>query len=70
MSYSSSVTALLLNVADYGTFGNSAQWQDVADSQSGVLPSVDELTSVHALVATKNQHSIYPSGVTQGYHTQ
>jgi len=44
------VTNLLLNVRDDGTFGNDSKRKDVADSQGGVLSGIDELSSVHALV--------------------
>jgi len=47
---SATVANLLLNVAADGTFGDGAEREDVAHSQTGVLASVDELTSVHALV--------------------
>lgn len=46
----STVTDLLLHVADNGTLGHLTQGQNVADSQGGLLSSVDELSSVHALV--------------------
>jgi hypothetical protein len=52
-TYRATVTHLLLDVGDDGTLGNSAQRQDVADSQSSVLASVDELTGVQALVAAQ-----------------
>lgn len=50
-SYLASVTHLVLDVGDDGTFGDGAERKNVADSQGGVLSGVDELTSVHALVA-------------------
>lgn len=49
-SKSTTVTDLLLNVGNNGTFGDRAEREDVSDSQVGVLAGVDELTSVHALV--------------------
>lgn len=49
-SKSTTVTDLLLNVGDDGSFWDLADWKDVADGQSGVLSGVDELASVHALV--------------------
>ena len=52
-TYCATVTHLLLNVGDDGTLRNSAQRQDVADSQGSVLASVDELAGVHALVASE-----------------
>lgn len=50
-TYCATVTHLLLDVRHDGTLGNSAQRQDVANGESSVLASVDELTGVHALVA-------------------
>lgn len=44
------VTHLLLDVGDDGTFWDGAEGKDVADGQAGVLAGVDELASVHALV--------------------
>ena len=44
------VTRLLLDVGNDGTFGNGGEGKDVADGQGGVLSGVDELASVHALV--------------------
>ena len=48
-----SVSSLLLDVGDHGTFRERTQWQDVSNSQSCVLAGVDELTRVHALVCDK-----------------
>jgi len=45
-----SVTNLLLHVADNGTFRDGSEREDVSDGESSVLSSVDELTGVHALV--------------------
>jgi hypothetical protein len=47
---STTITGLLLNVGNDGTFGDGGEGEDVADSQSSVLSGVDELTGVHALV--------------------
>lgn len=47
------VTDLLLDVGDDGTFGHGGQGQDVSDRESGVLSGVDELTGVHALVGNE-----------------
>lgn len=44
------VADALLDVGDNGTLRHGAQREDVTDGQSGVLSSVDELASVHALV--------------------
>lgn len=49
-SKSTTVTDLLLNVGDDGSFWDLADWEDVADGQSSVLSGVDELSGVHALV--------------------
>jgi len=43
------VTGLLLDVADDGTFGHFADWEDVADRQLGLLAAVDERASVETL---------------------
>jgi hypothetical protein len=50
---STTVTRLLLDVGDDGTFGDGGEREDVADGQSGVLSGVDELASVHALVGNE-----------------
>jgi hypothetical protein len=47
---STTVSNLLFNVRNNGTFWDGAQRQDVANCQACVLAGVDELTSVHALV--------------------
>ena len=44
------VSNLLLDVGDDGTFRDSTEGEDITDSQSSVLSGVDELTGVHALV--------------------
>ena len=44
-----SVTSLLLDVADNGTLWERGERKDVADVQGRLLSTVDELTSVHAL---------------------
>jgi len=44
------VADLLLDVGYNGTFGDGAQWQNVADGQRSILASVDELASVHAFI--------------------
>lgn len=49
-----SVANLLLHVADNGTFGDGAKWEDVADGEGGVLAGVDELAGVHALVGDES----------------
>jgi len=45
----SSVSELLLEVADNGTLGHDADGHDVADGELSLLSAVDELTGVHAL---------------------
>lgn len=45
----STVTSLLLDVADNGTLGERGEGEDVADVESGLLAAVDELAGVHAL---------------------
>jgi hypothetical protein len=47
---STTVTDLLLDVGDNGTLGAGSEREDVSNGQRGVLSSVDELASVHALV--------------------
>ena len=47
---SASITSALFQVCDNGTFWKLADREDVTNSQIGILPSVDELTGVHALV--------------------
>lgn len=49
-SKGTTVTRLLLNVRDNGSFWDGAEGQDVSDSEVGVLAGVDELAGVHALV--------------------
>jgi len=43
------VSDLLLNVADDGTFGEGVHGEDVADGESGLLSAVDELAAVDTL---------------------
>lgn len=50
---STTVTDLLLDVGDDGTFGDGGEGEDVADGESSVLSSVDELASVHAFVGNE-----------------
>lgn len=45
-----SIASLLLHIRHDGTFGNGTQREDVADRQAGLLPGIDELARVHALV--------------------
>jgi hypothetical protein len=44
-----SVTSLGLAVGDNGTFGEAVDGQDIADGESSLGTSVDELTSEHSL---------------------
>jgi hypothetical protein len=44
------VTRLVLDVGENGTFGNRVEGQDVADGESGVLSGVDELLKMSALL--------------------
>lgn len=53
-SKSSTVTWVLLDVGDDGSFWDGSKGKDVADSQVGVLSGVDELTGVHALVGDES----------------
>lgn len=48
------VSLLLLDVGDNGTLRARAEGKDVADVEGGVLSSVDELASVHALVGDES----------------
>ncbi len=43
------VTSLLLDVADNGTFGERREGENVGDVQGSLLTAVDELTGGHAL---------------------
>lgn len=53
-SQRTTVTCLLLNVGDNGTFWNRSEREDVSDCEVGVLSSVDELTGVHSLVGDES----------------
>ena len=44
-----SITNVMFNVTDHGTFGNRAQGQNVTDNEGGFLAAVNELARVHAL---------------------
>ena len=48
------VTDLLLDVGDDGTFGHLTDGEDVADGKSSLLSSIDELAGVHALVGDES----------------
>jgi hypothetical protein len=52
-TYCATVANLLLDVGNNSSFGDGAQWQDVANGEGCVLASVDELSSVHALVGNE-----------------
>ena len=43
------ISQLLLELADDGSLWHDADWHNVSDRQVGLLATVDELTSVHAL---------------------
>jgi hypothetical protein len=43
----STVTDLLFNITDNGTFGHGGQGQDVTNVQRSLLTGIDELTGVH-----------------------
>jgi len=45
---STTITMLLLNVADDGTFRHGSNGEDVSNLKSGFLSTVDELASVHS----------------------
>jgi len=49
-SKGSTVSRLLLDIRDNGSFGDGGEGENVSDSKGCVLAGVDELTSVHALV--------------------
>ncbi len=49
-----SVTSLLLNVGDDGTFGHGAEGQHVTDVQRSLLTGVNELASVDTLVGNES----------------
>merc|ERR1712137_789963 len=48
------VTVLVLDVGQDGTFGDRVEGKDVADGERSVLSGVDELASVHALVCDES----------------
>ena len=50
---STSVTDLLFDVGDDGTFWQGAQWQDVTDVKRGTLTTVDELAGVDTFVGNE-----------------
>lgn len=50
---STTVTNLLLDVGDDGTFGHGGEGENISDSEGGVLSGVDELAGVHALVGNE-----------------
>ena len=47
---SASITSVLFDVCDNGTFWKLPNGKDVTNGQVGVLSSVDKLPSVHAFV--------------------
>ena len=50
---STTITNLLLDVGDDGTFGHGGEGEDVSDGERGVLSGVDELAGVHALIGNE-----------------
>jgi hypothetical protein len=58
---SATVTNLLLDVGDDGTFGHLTEGKDVADGQGSLLSGVDELASVHALVGDEGLGNLLES---------
>ena len=62
----STVTRLLLDVADDGTLRALGDGEDVADSKLGLLAAVDESTSVEALSRDESLLAeLVPVGVTE-----
>lgn len=62
----STVTNVVLNVADHSSLGDRSDRQDVSDYQIGLLPTVDELAGVNSL--RRNEQLILllvPEGVTE-----
>ncbi|QFZ38568.1 putative 60S ribosomal protein [Clavispora lusitaniae] len=51
---STSVTNLLFDVRDNGTFWTRAQWQNVTDVQRSLLTTVDKLASVNTFVGNED----------------
>lgn len=49
LGQSTAITNLGLEVANYSTLGNLADWENVTDGKLSALTAVDELTTVHAL---------------------
>ena len=63
---SSSVANSLLDVGDDGTLRHLTDGENVTDGQGSLLSSVDELTSVHALVGDESLGNLLESvGVTE-----
>ena len=62
----STVTNVVLNVADHSSLGDRSDRQDVSDYQIGLLPTVDELAGVNSL--RRNEQLILllvPEGVAE-----
>jgi hypothetical protein len=51
---STTITSVLLNVADNGTFRHGREGKDVSDGEGSLLSAVDELTSVHTLSSNED----------------
>lgn len=47
------IANLLFKVADDGTFGHGANWQNIADLKVGLATGVNKLASVHAFDGNK-----------------
>ena len=61
------VTDVVLDVADDGTLGDPAERQDVADGERGAAAAVDELARVHALGGDEELLLVLvPEGVAEG----
>jgi hypothetical protein len=54
---SATISRFLLDVRNNSSFGDGSKRQDVADRQGSILSSVDELTSVHALICNERLQS-------------
>jgi hypothetical protein len=61
------VSYVVLDVADDGSLGDTAQRQDVADGEHGATAAVDELAGVHALGGDEELLLVLvPEGVAEG----
>lgn len=66
-SKDTAITDMVLNVADHSPFRDGSERQDVADDESRLLATVDELAGVHALGGDEELFLfLVPKRVTEG----